>query len=169
MFQNRIQYTVYSMLVDSIQFPNFLNLLWNLQKISKKWSLLRLLIRNLQSCKLQPYAFLKLLKQCPWWSSFLQNQALRGSLWNNCSKLQLKPSRKACKCYEKDFLIDVLLHNKPRKTTKLRKAKWDFCNANAEVNASTDCQYFQMVQQNYTNHKNSGTGNWVCALFLEYS
>ena len=35
MFQNRIQYTVYSMLVDSIQFPNFLNLLWNLENFQE--------------------------------------------------------------------------------------------------------------------------------------
>ena len=144
MFRNRIQCTVCSMLIDSIQFPNFLNLLWNLQNISKKWSLLRLLIRNLQTCKLQPYAFLKLLKQRPWRSSFLQNQALMGSLQNNCSKLQLKPSRKACKYYEKDFLIDVLLHNKPRNTTKTSKGKMRFL----QCQCRSQCQYWLPIFPN---------------------
>ena len=59
--------------------------------------------------------------------SFLQKQALTGSLQKNCSKQKLKPSSKACKCYEKDFLVDVLLHNKPRKTKiKTSKSKIKF-------------------------------------------
>ena len=56
----------------------------------------------------------KLLKERPWWRSFFQKQALTGSLPINCSKQQLKPFRKVCKCYENDFLMDALFHNKPQ-------------------------------------------------------
>ena len=46
---------------------------------------------------------------------------------------------KACKCYEKDFLINVLLQNKPRKTEiKTSKGKINFCSAYADVNATAD-------------------------------
>ena len=89
--------------------------------------------------------------------------AITGSLQNNCSKQQIKPSRKACILW-KDFLMDVLLHNKPRKTkikTSTGKIKFLRCQC--------WCRYFQMVLRKYSNCKNSGTGNWAWALFLEYS
>ena len=149
------------MLLKTNSYPNSLNEIWNLQNIFRKWPLLRVLIRNLQTCKVLPYVFLKLLKQRPWWSSFFQKQALTGSLQNNCSKQQLKPFRKAGKCYEKDFLMDFLLHNRKRKINFLQCRCWCQCQC--------WCRYFQMVLQNYTNHKNSGTGNWVWALLLKYS
>ena len=55
--------------------------------------------------------------------------ALTGFLQNNCSRQQLKPSRKACMLW-KDPLMDVLLYNKPRKTkikTSKGKIKFSKC------------------------------------------
>ena len=70
---------------------------------------------------------LKLLRQRPWWSFFLQKQALTTSLQNICSKQQQTLSGKLARVFEKDFTIDVLLNKKLWKAKiKASKGKKDF-------------------------------------------
>ena len=105
----------------------------------------------------------------PWWSSFLQKQAPTGSLKNNCLKQQLKPSTKSCMLW-KGLLHGFLLHNKPRKTKiKTSKGKITFLQCRCRFQWRCWCRCFQMVLRNYSDYKSPGTGNWVWALFLEYS
>ena len=150
-------------------------MLWTLQKSFRKWSLMGFLIRNLQTCKLQLWA-LRTFKT-PEITSLVvfvcSEQCPRGSLQNNCSKQQLKTSRKACKC---------AWNGLPRgcftswRTSKGRNQNFERQNKVSAMpmpmSVSMLMRYFEMIQENYGKLfrcKNSGTENRVSALFLEYS
>ena len=98
-------------------------------KISRKWSLIWFLIRNLWTCKLQLSA-MRIFKIPEITSTveFLSSEA--------SNKQQLKPPKRTTSVLEKDFLMDVLLHKKLQKskinTSKgkinfLKQRRWRQC------------------------------------------
>ena len=94
---------------------------WNLQKISRKWSLIWFLIRNTQIRKLQLSA-LRVFKtpEITSMAKFLSSEAAN-------------TPRKLASVFEKDFTIDVLLHKKLRKA-KIKASKGKkICNADADA------------------------------------
>ena len=90
----------------------------------QKWSLIRFLIKNMQTYKLQRSA-LRVFKTRRITSTvefLFQEQALMDSLQNHCSKQQLKLPRRPVSVLEKDFTVDVLLSKRLRKS-KIKTSK----------------------------------------------
>ena len=112
------------MLLKANSQPNFLRV----QKFSKNKSLMRFLIRNLQTWKLQLSA-LPVFKTPQMTSTvkFLFSEAGAGFLQSNCSKQQLKFARRLADVLKKDFTMDVLICKKLRRAKlKTSKRKIDF-------------------------------------------
>ena len=161
----------FATLLRTNSLSNVLKVLWDSQKIFRKWFLMGSLIKNLQDCIFQLCVFLKLLKLRPLWCSFLHKQALTGSPQNNCCKQLLKRRlpRRPANVFQKGFLLDLLLHNKPQiAKIKTSKGKIKFLQCRCPRLCRYWCRYVQMVLGNYSKLfrcKNSGTENWVCTLF----
>ena len=125
---------------------------------------------DLQTAAFSLAHFSKILRYCPLRSCLLQKQALTGSLQNNCSKQQLKLADRPASVLEKDVLVDFYFTiNLERQNLKLRKAKWNLSNDNADVDVCW-CWYFEMVHGN----NSWGTkiqiqeGNWAREFFLTF-